>query len=277
MDKINKLHHLNFDNFPIESKLKVYYTSCVESEKFSNNIINLLKGILSPSKKEEIVIAIYRSIHCWLKTTIALNSTVHVQALTSIARSIFEQLLDLKLIVDNAIDNDVEKFNNFREVELFRLGKELAEFNKQHPDIKTPFQKRMEYSLKKENEEKIAKLISQLWNNQDIKHWSGLSVKKRAKKAGITLELFYYESYRHLSWYIHSGQVGTSRMNKEGLELIYGNSMRLIHEMFVDVVKLTAKHLQLQNAIPNFNELIQQLKLIPGFVILEEEKKIPKL
>ena len=57
------------------------------------------------------------------------------------------------------------------------------------------------------------------------------------------------------------------------MELVYGDSMRLIHEMFVDAVILVAKALKLKIASPEFDESIQHLKLIPGFAILEEEKK----
>ncbi len=260
---------------PMSSKLAVYYTSCKASEDFSQKIIELLKGIIRPSKKEEIVIAIYRSIHCWLKTVTTLNNTIHVQALAAAARSIFEQLLDLKLIVDDQIDNAIEKFEAFKEIEKLRRAKRFLNFSKKHPEVKTrPHGRMIEYASDKNVEERVAHL-RKLWSDSSgvLPHWSGLNIEQRAREAGVSYEIFYNESFILLSWYIHAGQVGTRGMTKVGLELVYGESMRLIHEMFIDVVLLTAKALKLDKGIEGFKDLVQELGMIPGFAILEEEKK----
>lgn len=277
MENKEVMHGIDFDKLPMKSKLDVYYTSCKASEIFSDYFVKLLEGILKPTKKDTVLIDIYRSIHCWIKTTVALNNSIHFQALASAARSIFEQLLDIKLIVNNKIDNAVEKFEAFREIERFRMAKEFLNFKNKHPEIKIrPHQKRIEIASNKEMENKVSNL-KLLWGNPKIlKHWSGLSVSKRAEKVGIDYEIFYYESYMFLSWYIHSGQVGARMMSKEGLELVYGESMRLIHEMFVNAVFLVAKELKLDMAIPAFKNLINELKLVPGFAILEVEKQYLK-
>ena len=264
------------DKLPMSSKLSVYYTSCKASEDFSDKMIEFLKGILKPNKKEEIIIDIYRSIHCWIKTIIVLNNTIHVQAVASATRSIYEQLLDLKLIVDDKIDNAIEKFEAFREVETFRIAKKFADFTKEHPAVKIrPHEKRIKYGSNISIQEKIDKLKAEWWGTSkgSIEHWSGYKINKRAELAGIDYEILYNESFNMLSWYVHAGQVGARRRSKEFLELVYGDSMRLIHEMFVDAVLLVARALKITSAIPEFSEWIKQLELVPGFAILEEEKK----
>ena len=265
----------DFNKLPISNKLNVYYTSCICTEDFSQKIINQLKGVLKPTKREEIIISIYMSLHLWLQAAIALNNTKYFQTLAAIARSIFEHLLDIKLIVDNKVENAIEKFEAFRKIDRFRMAKESADFVKEHPNAKIKvFQKRIEVASNKELEEKTKKL-KLLWgdSSKKIKYWSGLDIKTRAQKAGIDYEKLYYEVFISLSWHIHSGLVGTREMTKEGLELVHVNSMRLIHEMFVDIILLVAKELKLDIAVVEFNELIQTLKLIPGFAVLEEEKK----
>ena len=271
MEKDNNI----FDKLPMSSKLSVYYTSCKASEDFSDKMIEFLKGILKPNKKEEIIMDIYRSIHCWIKTIIVLNNTIHVQAVASATRSIYEQLLDLKLIVDDKIDNAIEKFEAFREVEIFRIAKKFADFAKERPNVKTrPHEKRIKYGSNRNIQEKIDKLKAKWWSTSKgpIEHWSGYNTKQRAQLAGIDYEIFYNESFTMLSWYVHAGQVGARRRSKESLELVYGDSMRIVHEMFVDAALLIARALKITSAIPEFREWFKQLQLIPGFAILEEEK-----
>lgn len=269
--------HIDFDKFPMKSKLEVYYTSCKACENFSDNFIKLLKGLLKLTKKEEVIIDVYRSIHCWLKSVSALNNSIHFQALASAARSVFEHLLDIKLIVDNRIDNAIEKFEAFREIEKFRMANDFLEFKRKYPNIETrPHQKRLEVASSEEIKVKIDKL-KLLWIKPNtLLHWSGERVRKRTELAGIDYEKLYYESHTFLSWYIHAGQVGTRQMSKEGLELIYADSMRLIHEMFIDAVLLVAKELKLDIAIPAFKDLIKGLERMPDFAILEIEKQYLK-
>lgn len=268
--------NIDFDKLPTKSKLNVYYTSFKCSEDLSEKFIQLLKGILKPTKKEEIIKNIYMCLHLWLKAAITLNNTMYFQTSASIARSIFEHLLDLKLIIDNKIENAIEKFEAFGEIERFRMAKKFTVFVNKHPNLKiSGSQKKIEVASNKQIEEKVGKLKS-LWNNPTrikSRHWSGLKTEERAQKAGIDYEKFYYESFILLSWYIHSGLVGTRKMSKEGLEIVHINSMRLIHEMFIDAMLLVAKELKLDIALVGFEDLIQKLKLIPGFAILEEEKK----
>jgi len=263
-----------FDELPMNSKLNVYYMSCKASEDFSEKMLEWLKGVLQPSKKEQLITSIYYSLHCWIKTIVALNSTIHVQAVASGARSIYEQLLDLKLIADDKVSNAVERFEAFREIEIFRMAKKFSDFRKAHPDAKaTSREKRIQYALNKDNQNKVEQLKKQWFSEKGSRtdHWSGLKTEKRAELAGIEYEKFYNESFAILSWYVHAGQVGTR--TKELLELVYGDSMRLVHEMFVDAVFLTARAMKFDKAFEGFNDWIQELKLEPGRVILEEEKK----
>lgn len=266
---------IDFDKLSMKSKLDVYYTSCKASEDFSNNFVKLFPGILRPTVKEKILIDIYRSVHCWLKTVVALNNAVHFQALASAARSVFEQVLDARLIADNKIENAVNKFEAYREIEKFRMAKQILEFKHKYPNVKMfPHLKRLQLASNETEKLKVDRLRL-LWGKRDSMslHWSGLALKDRAEIAGVGYYLRYCESYTLLSWYIHSGQVGTRMMSKEGLELIYGDSMRIIHEMFVDLVSLVAIDLKLETAIPGFKDLVQNLKLIPGFAILEVTKQ----
>ena len=266
---------VDFNKLPMKSKLDVYYTSCKASEDFSNLIIELLKGILKPNKKETILMEIYRAIHCWIKTVTTLNNSIHFQAVASAARSVFEHVLDMRLISDNKIENAIEKFEAFGEIEKFRMAKKFADFAKKGKPIRiTGHEKKIEVASNQKVQQRIESL-KLLWEKKQINvgHWSGLKTEERTNKAGISYEMLYNTSFIRLSWYVHPGLVGIRGFKKETLELVYGDSMRLIHEMFIDAILILARELKLNKAIPNFDDLLKELKLMPGFVILEENKK----
>jgi hypothetical protein len=122
MRKKNKKKQNNFWNFndlPIGSKLRPYYESCVEARKISDNIIKLAEGILEKNKKDNAIIANYMGIYLWLEAIVKLNNTKYFQTIAMAARSIFEHLLDIKLLIDNKIPNAMKNFINFRILKNF--------------------------------------------------------------------------------------------------------------------------------------------------------------
>jgi len=265
---------------PIESSLKAFYSGCKICTDFSQEVmIPALAGILAPSQKEKILISIYRSIHCWMKAVALLNHPVYFQTVATVARSIFELVLDIKLIVDDKIENGPKKFKEFSKIEKFRIIQEFAEFQRKNPDMKSSrvSPKRMEIASDK-NKEKEMDILAQLWGKprKDIRHWSGLAIKKRAQEAGKQYEMFYYESFGLLSIYVHSGLVGIINMSGDGLRAVYGNSTSIIHDMFLTAISMVAKEFKFDKAMPEFEEWMKKLDSVPGEVILEEKRKYIK-
>jgi len=270
----------DLEKIPIESSLKAFYNGCKICADFSQKVmVPALAGILAPSEKEEIIISIYRSIHCWMKSVALLSHPVHFQTVATAARSIFELALDIKLIVDDKIENGPKKFKEFSRIEKFRIIQEFAEFQKKNPDIKSRrvSPRRLEIAAD-QNYEKKLDTLSQLWGKprKDIRHWSGLGIKKRAEKTGKQYEMFYYESFGLLSIYVHSGLVGIINMSPKGLKAVYGNSTSIIHDIFLTTVSIVAKELKLDKAMPEFEEWMKKLDSVPGEVILKEKKKYIK-
>ncbi len=264
---------------PMDSSLKAFYSGCKICTDFSQKVmIPALAGVLKPSQKEEILIGIYRSIHCWMKAISLLNHPVYFQTVATAARSIFELVLDIKLIVDDQIENGLKKFKEFPKIEKYRIINEFAKFQRDNPDIRCNVSsKRMEIVADK-NKEKEIDILAKLWGKQrkDIRHWSDLGVRKRAEKAGKEYERFYYELFALLSLYVHSGLAGTINMSDEGLKAVYGNSTRIIHDMFLTAVSIIAKEFGFDKAMPKFDEWIKKLDLVPGEVILKEKEKYIK-
>jgi len=265
---------------PMESSLKAFYSGCKICTDFSEEVmIPALAGILAPSQKEKILISVYRSIHCWMKAVALLNNTVYFQTVATAARSIFELALDIKLIVDNKIENGLKKFETFHKIEKFRIVEEFAKFQIENPDMKSSrvSPKRMEIVSDK-NKEKEMDVLAQLWGKprKDIRHWSGLGMRGRVERAGKQYEIFYYESFGLLSIYVHSGLVGTINMSDEGLKAVYGNSAGIIYDMFLTSILMVAKEFKFDKAMPKFEEWMKKLDSAAGEVILEEKRKYIK-
>jgi hypothetical protein len=67
--------------------------------------------------------------------------------------------------------------------------------------------------------------------------------------------------------------VGVQDVSKEGLELVYINSMRLIYESFLDATLLSARELKIDLAIKEFQGIIHNLEQLPGEIALKEIQK----
>lgn len=273
-----KSSQISFDNLDETAVTRVYYTSCVECGQVSKKIYDILTGILNPSHKEKIIINIYYSIYCWMQTAIALNHPMHFQAMAAVARAIFEQVLDLKLITSNSIEKAVEKFEKYPEVEKFKWAKKAEQFIRQNPSYKKRIgKKKVEVALSSEWKNKIESYKTDCWGIKkrfEKDHWSNIRIEKRCDMAGVEYQYFYNESYGLLCWYIHSGLVGVKGMSDKTLLLMYANAMRLIYELFLEAISMTAKEFKIDSALIDYESLISNLKLVPGFAIIKEHETL---
>ena len=277
-----KLKNIDIEKIPFKKRIEAFYEGTRAGTELAKQVmIPQLKALINPSKKEEIIKGLYFRMYAWMLTLVSLKDTVHFQATASAARSIFELLLDIKLLIEDKPANPIDKFEAFIQAEKFRAAKKYVEFKKSNPGLKYKAGLAKEKLVNKPGEEnRINTLIVLNWGKDKkgkpkrIEHWTGLKINKRAEEAGKDYELFYHESFALLSWYLHPGLVGIKGMSTESLEVVFGNSHMLATPLFLDATLLVAKELKLIQAIPQLIDWIKETELAVGKVIIEEHLKI---
>lgn len=275
------LKNLDIETIPFSKRIEAFYEGTRAAADLAQQVMTpLLKALINPSRKEEILKGLYFRMYAWMRTLISLNDTVHFQAAASATRSIFELLLDIKLIIDDNPKGAIQKFDTFVEVEKFRIAKGYVGFKNRNPALRYVGDRGKENLVNKQGEQERIEKLRELYWGKDSKdkpinprHWSGWPTNKRAEEAGKYDEFFYHASFGLLSWYMHSGPTGVQGMSKESLEAVFGNSHMLAQPMFLDATLLVAQEFKLITAIPQLTDWIKEAELAVGKVILDEHIK----
>ncbi len=276
-----KLEEIDIEKIPFKKKIEAFYEGTRAATELARQVmIPLIEGLIKTSKKEEIIKGLYFRLYAWMLALESLKDTVHFQATAAATRSVFELLLDIKLLIEDKPTNPIGKIDAFIQVEKFRVAEKYVNFKKSNPSLKYRPDVAKENLVKKQGEkDRIDQLILVNWGRDKkgklkrVDHWSGWDIAKRASEAGKGYELFYHESFALLSWYMHSGLVGIKGMSAEALSAVFGNSHMLAAPMFLDATLLVAHELKLTQAIPQLKGWIKEAHLATGRVIIEEHLK----
>lgn len=106
------------------------------------------------------------------------------------------------------------------------------------------------------------------------KHWTGLDVRSRAHKLGLYYEETYVELYPILSWHAHSGSAGYAGLDSKAFEAYFGLCQSTAQYLFLKGTLICAKIMKISKAIDDFNDMIDNLKIVMGKFFIEEKIKV---
>jgi Family of unknown function (DUF5677) len=225
-------HPADIPDFTQRELVKSYYGGLCNCVDFvQTKIIPILIGQIDLSQKEEAILGIFYRTHALGSSLTRLNDKPDFSAAAIISRTMFELLLDIKILASPSLtSNELEKFRAFVEVERFRKASKLLEYQSQHPGIEKDsnfnagFRKQFVEAPGKRDA--VESLVLSLWGkNKKGKpnwpdHWTGDSVRERAKRFGPLYEQEYLELYSLLSWYVHSGNASYAGLSESTLEFM---------------------------------------------------------
>jgi len=268
-------------NLKASQVVEAFYKGTDAIKQFAEKrIIPLLKGQLRLDEHEQAVTGTYYRMYLSILALVALNRPLYFQTAASESRRLFELLLDLKLLSDDTDGQLTAKFHAFTEVDRFRVAKQVVEYNDSHGKSKIDDTCHRKLFNTLDKEQKISQLIITHWGNTNQgrprrpNHWSGLNVKERAEKLGHVYEELYIESYPLMSWSVHAGSGNYAGLDKDSLESTLGLSHRIAQNCFLEATILTAKSMKIEQVIEGFSGILEDLRLTPEKVLVEEKIRI---
>lgn len=272
-----------FPDFTPHELLSSYHDALKQAVDFvQSQVIPILKGQINLSQQEEAVVGIFYRTHSLASSLTRLNHKIDFNAVAEIARTIFELLLDIKLVSSpNIAKRDLDRFFTFAEVDRFRKAKKIVNLQKQYPDLTNSSffnsAARKKFVDMPSKADAIEAKVDSLWGKKGKgkgklnwpDHWSGVSIRERAKNFGPLYEQEYLEIYSLLSAYAHGGNAAYSDLSEAALESVYGISLELARKMYIESLLICSKILKLREGIESFPQVVSFLENAPRQILID--------
>ncbi len=170
----------------------------------------VLRGLLNPSDRDNVILAIYYRVVALLKSLLKLDAPGDFQSIAAASRSIFELYLDLVVLTRDTSGDSVRRFHSFTRVERFRVAEKIVTFFDASPTV-SHRNVSAERALVTNRTERAAieQEVEQLWGRDSRgrllwpKHWSRYQdARARANALGPSFEALYVSNYYELSWHV---------------------------------------------------------------------------
>ncbi len=182
----------------------------------------IIRNILAPTEHEKCFILIYWRAAAQVMSLSKLNGHQHFQAITMIARSLFELSVDLKLI--DKIPDGVDKMIAFVEVEKLRAARKIVKFKQKHPAARVDDSLYQSYIAGEAA--RIEATKAKLWPGaKKIDGFANMNLADRATLAGLEYEEIYEVEQPRMSWQVHSGLTGVANLKPETFTYMAGVGM----------------------------------------------------
>ncbi len=221
-----------------------------------SKVVILLKIANNKSDKEDVFANIYYRMYLWMRSLVALNDPKDIQAVSAAARSLFELFLDLKQLTKDENGKDLEKYQSFREIEIYNEAKKIVDFYEKHyPEQERNYFYQKQFVSNPERKARIEQIAKTIWGVEDKKkitdifNWSKKGIRTRAEAIGIEYERKYVDLYSRLCSIVHgSGSQFFKVLNFSQYESFYCLCQKSSQEIFVEATKIVASEMKIDLA-----------------------------
>lgn len=175
---------------------------------------------------------------------IELKHVAHFQALSMIARSIFELSVDLRLM--QSVPEASERMRCFQSLESLRAVK--AAVKRSNEPNGSPVSKTVS-DFDAHRKVSIEARATQLWGAKfnSVTHWSGFKLGERVSQiADDQISHVYIYAYRTMSWQTHPGLQGSYGLPASAFPAIANSALNLAVFSYLAVLRLMISTLGLQ-------------------------------
>ncbi|MGE3979470.1 MAG: hypothetical protein AB7F94_18085, partial [Nitrospira sp.] len=100
-------------------------------------------------------------------------------------------------------------------------------------------------------------------------HWTNINLQERPKALGPEFQRLVNDGYDYRNWLLHSGAAGVNGLSDEVLKALSANALNVVHTVAIGALNLVASEFRIRGTIDNFAARLDELGLIPGFVMTD--------
>jgi hypothetical protein len=221
----------------------------------------VLAGQVSKSDEEMCVYGLYLRGRANVQSLLSLKQAMDFQAIVMLARNLFELSVDVKLL--DLVQDAIEKFSVFSEVEKLRAAKKTVAFKAVHPESKVDTAILSAFIAN--NEAAIEAQRKRLWPGiSPLKHWSGMrDLKVRTEKVGHPFDEIYEVKYPQMSWYTHSAGLTGFDLKRQTYALVAGIYFELASMCYMVLLTSVIEKFKLAIADEKIKSKMRYAQMIP--------------
>jgi hypothetical protein len=246
---------------PTDDTAQRLFASLTSMMQFDElEVRGIMRGMLAPSEREKCFVLIYWRTAANIMSLSKLNSHQHFQAITMIARSLFEISVDLKLI--DKVPNAVEKMIAFINVEKLRCARKIVKFKHNHPS--STIDASIYQSFITSAEARIEAAKSKLWPGaRKVDGFANMNLADRSSLAGLEYEEIYEAEQPRMSWQVHSGLTGVANLKAETFTNMAGIAIGSCIKSYETILTAMIDEFQISKADEKIKNKLGVSKLLP--------------
>jgi hypothetical protein len=237
----------------------------------------VMQGLLNRKPREQAVLDLFYRAIGYVASIRRLDAPIHVQAIASSARSLFELGLDLALLSQDQTDDTLGRIAAFTRVERYRVAKKIVEFYADRPaPSDLDLTQKQAWVADVVETAAVGALVQQYWGRNRKrrlnwpKHWSAFpEIRGRAQHVGGPWEDRYVQHYYMLSWHMHPGLTGVADLPKEAFDIFASQAHQLSTDVILDCYRIVGSELRLASSIPKWTEHLNFLEHVVGMALVD--------
>ena len=100
-------------------------------------------------------------------------------------------------------------------------------------------------------------------------HWTNINLYDRPNDLGPDFQRLVNDGYDYRNWQLHSEAAGVNGLSDEALKALSANALHVVHTVAIGALDLVATELRIRDTIEDFAIRLEDLRLIPGFVLAD--------
>ncbi len=227
-----------------------------------NEVRGIMRTIISPTDRETCFLAIYNRTAANVFSVSKLNGRQHFQAITMLARNLFELSVDIVLI--DKIPASIEKMIAYVDAEKLRCARKIILFKKKHPGSKVEDSIYQAYVASQGA--RIDADKNRLWpglKRPNPEGWADMNLKDRSVLAGLHYEEIYEVEQPRMSWQVHAGLTGVVNLKAESFDHMAGVAIGNCIQSYETILSTMIDEFQIGKADAKIKNKLEVSKLLP--------------
>jgi hypothetical protein len=262
---------IDIDTMP--ERIYTMLKSLAEFDKL--HLRGVIRGLLAKTDRDNCFIGNYYRATANIESLLSLKSAKDLQAISMVARVLFEIAVDTKLI--SVIPDAVRRIVAFSDVEKLRAARKIVKYKAANPSAAVDAT--VHDTFVKNNAQRIEGERATIWLGiKKVDHWSARNLADRVGLLKAPFDEIYEVEYPRLSWYAPaSGLTGFANLDARTLNQLAGYQNKLAGESYVTILTAVIDEFGLEKVNRNIKTQLGLAKIMPFSTTPEEKLELERI